>query len=84
MKKTPMRKCIVSREQFPKNELIRVVLTPDGEVELDLTGRKNGRGAYIQKNKEAILSAQSKGLLNKSLKSKVPNEIYEELLKHVD
>ncbi len=83
MKKVPMRKCIVSKEQFPKQELIRVVLTPEGNVELDLSGRKNGRGAYLRKDKAVIISAKEKALLNKSLKTKVPNEIYDELLKHV-
>lgn len=83
MKKIPMRKCIVSQEMFPKSELIRVVLTPEGIVEIDPTGRKNGRGAYIKKDKETVLQAKAKGLLNRSLKTKVPNELYEELIQYV-
>lgn len=83
MKKIPMRKCIVTQELFPKEELIRVVLTPEGKVELDPSGRKNGRGAYIKRNKDIVLEAKAKGLLNRSLKTKVSNEIYEELLQYV-
>ena len=83
MKKIPMRKCIVTQELFPKKELIRVVLTPEGTVEIDPSGRKNGRGAYIKRDKDIVLEAKSKGLLNRSLKTKVPNEVYEELVQYV-
>ena len=78
-----MRKCIVTQELFPKKELIRVVLTPEGTVEIDPSGRKNGRGAYIKRDKDIVLEAKSKGLLNRSLKTKVPNEVYEELVQYV-
>lgn len=50
MKKIPMRKCVVTQERFPKKELIRVVRTPEGQVEIDLTGKRNGHGAYMQKS----------------------------------
>ena len=50
MKKIPMRKCVVTQERFPKKELIRVVRTPEGQVEIDLTGKRNGLGAYMQKS----------------------------------
>jgi len=83
MKKVPLRKCVVTKEQYPKQALIRVVLTPEKTVEVDLTGRANGRGAYLKKDKDVILQAQKKAVLNQSLKTKVPDEIYEELLKHV-
>ncbi|MGL5915382.1 MAG: YlxR family protein, partial [Culicoidibacterales bacterium] len=52
--KTPLRRCVVTRDQFPKRELIRVVRTKEGVVSVDLTGRANGRGAYLQKNSEII------------------------------
>ena len=47
MRKIPMRKCVITNERFPKNELIRVVRTPEGEIVVDPTGRKNGHGAYL-------------------------------------
>ena len=58
VKKVPMRTCVVTREQFPKNELIRVIRTPEGEVTVDTKGKANGRGAYLKKDKEVILKAQ--------------------------
>ena len=47
IKKIPMRKCLGCMEQKPKKELVRVVKSADGDISLDLTGKKNGRGAYI-------------------------------------
>ncbi len=67
MRKIPMRKCVVSNERFPKKELIRVVRTPEGEVVIDTTGKKNGHGAYIQKSKETFEKAKK----NKDRKSVV-------------
>ena len=52
MKKIPMRSCIVTKEKLPKQELIRVVRTPEGNVIVDLTGKANGRGAYLKKDLE--------------------------------
>ena len=49
MKKIPMRTCLVTREKLPKQELIRVVRTPEGSVVIDETGKANGRGAYLKK-----------------------------------
>lgn len=83
MKKIPMRKCIVTQELFPKQDLIRVVLTPEGTVEIDPSGRKNGRGAYIKRDKDVVLEAKAKGLLNRSLKTKVSNKVYDELVQYV-
>ena len=83
MKKIPLRKCIVTGEQLPKKDLIRVVKTTDGNVELDPSGKVNGRGAYIKRDLDTVLEAKSKGLLNRSLKMKVPNEVYEALIQYV-
>ena len=80
VKKVPMRTCVVTREQFPKNELIRVIRTPEGEVTVDTKGKANGRGAYLKKDKEVILKAQKTKVLDKILEVSVPNEIYEQLL----
>ena len=53
-KKIPMRKCVVSNERFPKGELLRVVRTPEGNIEVDTTGKKNGHGAYLKKDIEVL------------------------------
>lgn len=83
MRKIPMRKCVVTQEQFPKQELLRIVLTPEGVVEIDTTGRKNGRGAYISKLATTVEMAQKTRALDRALKSKVPQELYEELKNYV-
>ena len=80
VKKVPMRTCVVTREQFPKNELIRVIRTPEGEVTVDTKGKANGRGAYLKKDKEVILKAQKSKVLDKMLEVSVPEEIYTMLL----
>ena len=80
VKKIPMRTCVVTREQFPKMELIRVLRTPEGEVTIDTKGKANGRGAYLKKDKDVILKAQKTKVLDKILEVNVPNEIYERLL----
>lgn len=60
MRKVPMRKCVVTQEQFPKQELIRVVLTPEKEVLVDESGRMNGRGAYLKKDVDVMTKAKTK------------------------
>lgn len=75
-KKIPQRKCLGCMESFPKKELIRVVRTPDGEVCIDATGKKSGRGAYICK-KEACLK---KAVKAKRLQNNLEVEISEQLL----
>ena len=49
MKKIPLRRCVATNEQLPKKELLRIVKTPDDQIKVDLTGRLNGRGAYLKK-----------------------------------
>ena len=80
VKKIPMRTCVVTREQFPKAELIRVIRTPEGAVCVDTKGKANGRGAYLKKDKEVILKAQKTKVLDKILEVSVPEEIYNSLL----
>lgn len=79
MKKIPMRTCIVTKEKLPKNELIRIVRTPLKEVAIDKTGKVNGKGAYLKKDKEVFLKAKNSKLLNRYLEIEVPDEIYEQL-----
>ncbi len=83
MKKIPMRRCVATGEQCPKKDLIRIVKTKENEIFIDETGKKNGRGAYLKKSKEAIELARKKGILDRNLDTKIPDEIYEELLNYV-
>ncbi|MBO6239272.1 MAG: YlxR family protein [Butyrivibrio sp.] len=73
-KKIPMRKCVGCMEMKEKKELIRVIKSQDGRVSLDLTGRANGRGAYICRSKDCLSKAFKNKGLEKSLKSQVPEE----------
>lgn len=78
-RKIPMRMCSVTRERFPKQELIRVVKTPDGEVKIDLTGKLNGHGAYIKKDLNVLEIAKKSKALSRALEIEIPVSIYEEL-----
>ena len=79
MKKVPLRKCVATGEQLPKKELIRIVKNKEGEVSVDPTGKKNGRGAYLKRSLDAIELAKKKNILNRVLDTEIPEEIYEEL-----
>ena len=83
MMKIPLRKCVVTQTLLPKKDLIRVVLTPEGEVVVDESGRVNGRGAYLQKDLEVIKKAQSNKALDRALKTKISDTVFEDLVKHV-
>ena len=78
-RKIPMRTCVVTREKLPKGELIRVVRTPEGEIIIDETGKANGRGAYLKKDRDVFLKAKKNKILNKQLEVEVPNKVFEEL-----
>ena len=79
MKKIPMRKCVATMESLPKKELIRIVRTPEGGVEIDESGKKNGRGAYLKRSLEALELAKKKKALARSLECEIPEEIFETL-----
>lgn len=79
MKKIPLRTCVVSKEKLPKQELVRVVRTPENEIIIDLSGKANGRGAYLKKDIEVINKAKKTGILNKHLEVNVPDSLYDEL-----
>lgn len=81
VKKIPMRKCVVTNEHFEKKQLLRVVKSPEGTVAVDLTGKANGRGAYVCKAKHVILEARKTKALERHLETKIPDEVYEALLK---
>lgn len=78
-KKKPARQCIGCRESKEKKELIRVVKTPEGKIQLDRTGRLNGRGAYLCDSDECLKKARKSNALSRSFKMAVPEEIYDEL-----
>lgn len=82
-KKIPMRSCIVTKEKLPKQELIRVVRTPEGNVIVDPTGKANGRGAYLKKDESVFAKAQKSKILNRILEVEVSDEIFEELKKNI-
>lgn len=65
---------------LPKKSMIRVVRSKEGEVTVDVTGKKSGRGAYVSKTEDAVEMARKKNILDRQLDAKVPDEVYEELL----
>ena len=79
-KKIPMRTCVISHEKYPKKELIRIVRTPEKKVIVDLSGKQNGRGVYLKKDKEIIEKAKASKVLEKYLEIKIEDTIYDELL----
>lgn len=84
MKKPVIRRCVATNEQVEKKDLIRVVKNKDGEVFIDLSGKMNGRGAYIAKTKEALQLALKKNSLGKALEVNISNKIYDELARIID
>ncbi len=84
MKKIPMRSCVVNKEVYPKYELIRIVKNKDNEVFIDLSGKANGRGAYLKKDIDTINKAKSSNILQKKLGIEIPNSIYDELLEIIN
>ncbi len=83
-KKIPMRKCVATGEMRPKKELVRIVRSKEGEVSIDPTGKKSGRGAYLSKEVEVIQLAKKKGILSKQLEAPVDVSIYDELIELIE
>lgn len=79
IRKIPERTCVVTREKFPKKELLRIVRTPEGAVEIDLVGKKNGRGAYIKKDLEVLKKAKCDKTLERHLEVEISDSFYEEI-----
>ncbi|HIX66701.1 MAG TPA: YlxR family protein [Candidatus Anaerostipes excrementavium] len=83
-RKIPTRKCIGCGEQKPKRDLVRIVRSKEGDISMDMTGKKNGRGAYICRSEDCLKKAiRSKGL-ERSFKMAIPEEIYEQLKKEMN
>ncbi len=83
MKKIPLRKCLATNKVYPKEELFRVVKLANGDVILDITGKVNGRGAYIYRSKEAIELAKKSKCLDKALETIIPDKVYEKMMFYV-
>jgi hypothetical protein len=79
VRKIPLRKCTGCGEMKPKKELLRVLLTPEGEITIDDTGKKNGRGAYLCKKLSCFEKAKKQKGLERSLKTQIPEDIYAKL-----
>ncbi|MCD7751208.1 MAG: YlxR family protein [Lachnospiraceae bacterium] len=80
-KKIPMRMCVGCGEMKPKKEMMRVVRTPEDTFILDVTGKKNGRGAYLCKNADCLEKAIRNRGLERSFQVRIPEEIMESLTK---
>ena len=78
-KKIPLRKCVGCNEMKPKKELLRVVRSPEGEISLDYTGKKSGRGAYVCPNAVCIQKAKKANRLAKAFECAVDAMVYEKL-----
>jgi predicted RNA-binding protein YlxR (DUF448 family) len=78
-RKQPVRKCTGCAEHFPKMQLIRVLRTPEGEITLDATGKKSGRGAYLCKNPACLKKAKKARRLEASLECEIPEEVFARL-----
>ncbi len=74
-----MRTCIITKEKCEKKDLVRIVRTKDNEVLIDLTGKKNGRGAYLKKSLEVFEKAEKSKILDRVLEVNVDKKIYDEL-----
>ena len=78
-KKIPKRQCLGCREMKPKPELLRVVRSPEGEISLDLKGKKPGRGAYICRSADCLRRAVKSRALSRALETQIPDEVMERL-----
>ena len=82
-KKIPLRQCIGCGQPMEKRALIRIIRNQEGVIELDATGKKNGRGAYLCLSQECLAKAMKSKGLERSFKMQVPKEIYEQLSKEL-
>lgn len=83
VKKIPMRMCLGCNEMKPKKELIRAVKSPEGEISLDLTGKKSGRGAYICRSEECLKMARKARRFEKSFSCRIDDEVYDSMEKEL-
>lgn len=83
-RKIPLRTCVITKEQLPKKELIRVVRAKEGYVEVDETGKMNGRGAYIKKDLDVLEKAIKTKALEKKLECEIDESVYEGIRKIIE
>lgn len=83
VKKTPERKCMGCMQTFPKKDLVRIVRTPEGNVEMDLTGKKSGRGAYICRSETCLKKAIKSKRIQANLEVEINEELIEALSKEI-
>ncbi len=83
-KKIPMRQCLGCNEHRAKGELMRVVRSPEGEISLDFTGRKSGRGAYICRDVKCLRRARKSARIDRVLSCTVPTEVYDAMEKELE
>lgn len=83
-KKIPVRQCIGCGEMKNKKEMMRILKTPEDEIVLDMTGKKNGRGAYLCKQRECLIKAEKNKGLERSFKMSIPTEVYDSLEREFD
>ena len=82
-KKIPERKCLGCMQSFPKSTLVRIVRSPEGEISLDLTGKKSGRGAYICKSADCLNKAIKAKRFERALECQIPDEVVETMRKEL-
>ena len=83
MKKVPLRMCVVTRNREDKRNLLRIVKDQENNVFVDVTGKQNGKGAYITKSKEVLEMAKKNKALDRASECEVPESIYEEIEKYI-
>ena len=83
-RKIPLRMCTGCGEMFDKRTLVRVVKSPEGEISLDLTGKKAGRGAYVCKSVECMKKARKKKAFERAFSVAIDDEIYDEMEKEIE
>ena len=83
-RKIPLRTCVITKESLPKSELLRKERTPEGDVQVDETGKLNGRGAYIKKDVSVLEKAQKSKMLEKRLEVEIEDSVYEEIRKIIE
>lgn len=83
-RKYPERQCVGCRETREKRDLLRVVRSPEGDISIDFTGKKSGRGAYLCKNAACLKKAKKTGILARHLKCEISDDIYAELAKEIE
>lgn len=84
VKKIPLRTCVITKEKLPKQELLRIVRTKEGDVVCDITGKLNGHGAYIKKDIAVLEQAKKTKALEKKLECNIEDSVYEEIRKIIE